>query len=241
MCTLTWVKDASSYEVFFNRDELLTRSEEIPPSLHLKDKVQFLAPVDPQGQGTWVGVNDRGITLCLANMYPSQRKEGKLYKSRGQLLWSLLSLESLNQVMDQIKKHDFKDYLGFRILGFSLQEKTCMAQYHEDQLKINTDADDCYPVSSSSYQSKEVQEGRIKYFEETVGRSHKITADKLDQYQQSTYPQLSAYSVCMKRDNACTKSYSRIHVDKKNITFTYQPYPWKEPKPPLSILNLKLL
>ena len=240
MCTLTWVKQDSSYEIFFNRDELLTRQEEIPPSLHKKDRVQFLAPVDPQGQGTWVGVNDRGVTLCLANMYPSRRIEGKHYKSRGQLLWSLLANPSLRDVIDQLKGQDLKEFLEFRIVGFSLREKICILQFNEGELKINTDAEDCYPITSSSFQSQVVQDGREKHFEEIVGRSRKLTAEILDNYQKSTYPTLSAYSVCMKRDNACTKSYSRIKVDEKEIIFTYQPYPWKEPKSELSVLNLKV-
>ena len=228
MCTLTWVKQDSSYEIFFNRDELLTREEEIHPSIYKKGAVQFLAPADPQGQGTWIGVNDRGIALCVQ------------YKSRGQLLWSLLGLESLQDVIDQLKAQDLNEFLEFRILGFSLRESVCMIQFNDGELKINTDANNSYPVTSSSFQSQVVQDGRIKYFEETVGWSKELTAEILDKYHKSTHPQLGPYSVCMKRDNACTKSYSRILVTEDKAIFTYHPFPWKESQSSLFTLNLNL-
>src|SRR5271163_3713784 len=219
MCTLTWLKEASTYEVFFNRDELLTRQEENPPSYHNQGDVQFLAPVDPQGQGTWVGVNDRGVTLCLTNLYPSHRSQGIHYKSRGQLLWSLLGFESLKDVVDQIKNMALQDYLGFRIVGFSLMENVCIIQFNEGGLNINTNANGLYPVTSSSFHSQDVQNGRIRYFEETVGRNKKLNPQMLDIFHNSTHPQLGPYSVCMKRDDACTKSYSRVFVSQDNITF----------------------
>ena len=35
----------------------------------------------------------------------------------------------------------------------------------------------------------------------------------------------------MKRDDACTKSYSHIHADENGVLFSYQPDPWKNPRP----------
>jgi len=240
MCTLTWIKNDSSYEVFFNRDELLTRQEELPPLEHQLGSVRFLAPTDPQGGGTWIGVNDYGVTLCLANLYPSNRVEGVQYNSRGQLLWSLLSSQNLKELVFQIKDKNLKDYLGFRMAGFSLKENVHLIEYDGNNLKINIKANDCYPVTSSSFQSLDVQNARIKYFEDSIGRTKQLTSEILEDYQNSQYPALSPYSVCMKRDNACTKSYSRIRVDEKNISFIYQPYPWKKPKPSLSKTTLVL-
>ncbi|NIP92410.1 MAG: hypothetical protein GWO24_02620, partial [Akkermansiaceae bacterium] len=70
MCTLTWWRGtAGSYEVFFNRDEKRTRSIADPPRVHERDGVRFLAPLDPDGGGTWMLANDRGLLVCLLNRW----------------------------------------------------------------------------------------------------------------------------------------------------------------------------
>jgi membrane protein DedA with SNARE-associated domain len=46
MCTVTWLMHADSYAVFFNRDELKTRSRALPPAIKKQNGVRHIAPVD---------------------------------------------------------------------------------------------------------------------------------------------------------------------------------------------------
>ncbi len=70
MCTVTWLQRDDGYEVFCNRDELRTRKPAQPPRLDERNGVRYLAPVDADAGGAWVGVNEFGLTLCLVNHYP---------------------------------------------------------------------------------------------------------------------------------------------------------------------------
>jgi hypothetical protein len=67
MCTVTWVHDDEGYRLFCNRDELNTRTLAEPPKVFERDGVRFLAPRDPDFGGTWISVNEAGLTVCLLN------------------------------------------------------------------------------------------------------------------------------------------------------------------------------
>ncbi len=69
MCTVSWRAARDGYDLFFNRDELHTRAPELPPALSERDGVRFLAPRDGDHGGTWLAVNEHGLTVCLLNDY----------------------------------------------------------------------------------------------------------------------------------------------------------------------------
>ena len=76
MCTLTWWRGGNgAFEVYFNRDEKKTRSVAVPPGVHEVRGVRFLAPVDPDGRGTWIVANEQGLVVCLLNRW---QEEGEI-------------------------------------------------------------------------------------------------------------------------------------------------------------------
>jgi uncharacterized protein with NRDE domain len=78
MCTVTWLMEADSYTVFFNRDELKTRSHALHPAIKEQNGVRYIAPVDLDGGGTWIGVNEFGLTCGLLNNHRSKFVYNKL-------------------------------------------------------------------------------------------------------------------------------------------------------------------
>jgi hypothetical protein len=77
LCTVAFLPDASSgYLLGHNRDERVRRSRGLPPRRHRWGGRTILAPSDPDGGGTWIGVNDAGITVCLLNA--SHREPSRL-------------------------------------------------------------------------------------------------------------------------------------------------------------------
>ncbi|NUO80759.1 NRDE family protein [candidate division KSB1 bacterium] len=94
MCTVTWLQRHEGYEVFCNRDELKTRKPALPPRLAECNGVRYLAPIDNDGGGSWLGVNEFGVSLCLVNHYPNangsahvhDKKIPPLREARGVLL-----------------------------------------------------------------------------------------------------------------------------------------------------------
>ena len=61
MCTVSWRLDADGYELLFNRDELRTRAEGLSPSRHEAANTGFVAPIDPDGGGTWIAANQEAF------------------------------------------------------------------------------------------------------------------------------------------------------------------------------------
>ena len=71
MCTASWLIEADGYELFCNRDESKMRQPAAPPALRERLSVKFLAPADGDFGGSWISVNEFGLSLCLLNFYPA--------------------------------------------------------------------------------------------------------------------------------------------------------------------------
>ena len=69
MCTLTFIPGlpGGGYLLATNRDESPTRGIAAAPTVQQLGPRQVLAPRDPDGGGTWVGVDDSGLCLAILN------------------------------------------------------------------------------------------------------------------------------------------------------------------------------
>ena len=96
MCTLSWLPDRAGqgYALWFNRDELHTRAPELAPrELRTADGIAWLAPTDPDSGGTWLAVNQFGVTAALLNDYDTgwTPPSGRARESRGRLVPATMS------------------------------------------------------------------------------------------------------------------------------------------------------
>lgn len=100
MCTVAFIPDVEGgYLLGHNRDELRSRARGLPPEPYERPGASFVAPRDPDGGGTWIGVNDSRMTLCLLNA--AERDAGRLPavpRSRGLLLWDVLELSDIDAI-----------------------------------------------------------------------------------------------------------------------------------------------
>ncbi len=78
MCTLSVLRRGADgvaggetgFDLWFNRDERLTRAAESPPVAGVTDGgVRYVAPRDGERGGTWLMLNERGLTVCVLNDY----------------------------------------------------------------------------------------------------------------------------------------------------------------------------
>ena len=84
MSTVTWRRIPSGYQVFFNRDELRAREAALPPAPAELNGVRYLAPRESADGGTWLAVNERGLTLgLLDNSEAAMRLELELAQRFG--------------------------------------------------------------------------------------------------------------------------------------------------------------
>lgn len=104
MCTVAFLPlDGGGYLLGHNRDESVRRPRGLPPELRREKGRAFLAPRDPEGNGSWIGANDSGVTLCILNAAetdPSRLPASPV--SRGLVLWRLLHLDSIEAAEENL-------------------------------------------------------------------------------------------------------------------------------------------
>ena len=103
MCTLTWIETAQGRELFFSRDERLTRGPEAPPSLWTAGTIPYLAPTDREAGGTWLGTNTAGLVAAITNRRGPEPR-GQL-RSRGLLVTDALAHEGAQAAAAWVQAH----------------------------------------------------------------------------------------------------------------------------------------
>jgi len=115
MCTASWFFHSQGYHLFFNRDEKQTRSRALPPSTVPTASGSVIMPIDPDGGGTWIGVNSSGWTYALLNNYQGQIPDGKL-TSRGSIVSRVLQYRSIEQIAPLLGSLPLMEFAPFSLL-----------------------------------------------------------------------------------------------------------------------------
>ncbi|TVP59620.1 MAG: hypothetical protein EA351_01370 [Gemmatimonadales bacterium] len=123
MCTATWTTDDEGrLHVFFSRDERRSRSTAEPPRVREVDGTRILAPLDPDGGGTWILGNEFGLGACLLNAWTEEAAAKPGERSRGLLLMDLATARKLGEARDRLTRSVQKiRYAPFQILILDLE------------------------------------------------------------------------------------------------------------------------
>ena len=137
MCTVSVVPHVGGIRLLCNRDERRMRPAALPPAIHLVRGITALFPVDPEGGGTWIGVNDAGLAVTLLNTYirragpatvdDTRTREfsragsatvdaARTRQSRGLIVRELLACRSLPAAIHAAARIDRRAFLPFRLL-----------------------------------------------------------------------------------------------------------------------------
>ena len=219
MCTLTWFTTDSGYELFFNRDERLTRSRAELPIVKNIDGVTLISPTDADAGGTWIAVNQFGITVCLLNHYQFQQIETyKDWHSRGDIVKKFAVISDLSLVKQWFDDLPMDNYRAFRMFIIEPQggNRLCVWDGHSGRVERNVSM----PKSSSSVDAKNVKAIRKGLFKDLNLVESRNSQDYIN-YHSSHLPSRSKDSVCMHRDDAKTVSLSHVCVDNLDISFRY--------------------
>lgn len=216
---MTWMVKDDGYELFFNRDERVSRSHAELPSIQEVNDVQYLSPTDTDAGGTWIAANQYGVTVCLLNHYQfEQIATYKQWTSRGEIVRSFATTENLAVVERQFQKLELNDYRAFRmfVIDRSGNNRLCVWDGHQARVEIDVDT----PKSSSSVDAKHVKSVRKQLFND-LGLSGSKDANQFIKYHSSHIPAKSMDSVCMHRDDANTVSFSHVKVSVNLVEFAY--------------------
>jgi len=221
MCTATWLFNDNGYDLFFNRDELNTRKEAIPPILKSIHSISYLSPTDADEGGTWIAVNQFGLSLFLLNYYHADFniKQEIKYKSRGLIIPDLINGDNPGLVFAKLSESDLSYFRPFILAVISSEKKVSTFSWNGTEKTINENVD--VPLCSSSFKSVDVIKSRSEYFRSEVKSTISLTVDTYFAFHKSHYPDKNAFSVCMHRDDAHTVSICHVKVTRNEISLSY--------------------
>ncbi len=206
MCTVTWIHEENGYRLLSNRDERRSRAAALAPSIRERDGVRLIAPVDGEFGGTWIGVNELGVSLCLLN-----GTGGCGVRSRGLLVADLLSAASLAEATERFRRLELSLYAPFTLLVLAPGCDTVLEWSGLTRCERRAQP----PLASSSLDPAGVRARRRAAF-----RSH---AGSLEAFHASHDSGPSAYSACMHGTDAETVSFTRVSVTRSQIELFYTP------------------
>ncbi len=117
MCTVVILRrPGHSWPVLVgaNRDEMLNRPWR-PPARHWPDRLDVVAGIDETAGGTWMGLNDSGVTACILNRHGSLGPApGK--RSRGELVLEALDHANAAEAAEALLDLDPLAYRPFNMV-----------------------------------------------------------------------------------------------------------------------------
>lgn len=216
MCTASWLIGADGYDLLFNRDELRTRPLALPPRRGERKGVRYLAPVDPQGGGTWIAANERGLCLFLLNRRPDREPQAPQL-SRGLIPLALIDATEVGEVYRRAGALDLARYRPFTLGAVAPGGPPAVFAWTGEAFEP---AEARPPLVSSSVGDESLfAERRATYPKEP------LSLRKLLAYQRGHGSGRSAASVCMHREDAQTVSFSRVRVTGTEVRLGYAPGP----------------
>lgn len=216
MCTLTLIPEAQGYTLTMNRDEFKSRAE-AGLRQHREGSVEASFPVDGVAGGTWVGVNDRGVSLALLNRYQAPSITDA--KSRGNIIKNAIFKKSANDILAFLKALDVRSYNPFNLI---MIDNHSVYQFHWDREEYRWDSRLLHQpmmFTSSSERFEQVSAYRQARFTKCL--AERTASRNIEQFHLSQQPGRESDSVLMSREKVHTKSIVRIRVDSYSACLDY--------------------
>ena len=221
MCTVSWVRETTDgYTLCVSRDENRARQFSSAPAARRADGVKFLAPVDGQRGGSWVAVNELGVSVCLLNRCHPSPREDWLGPSRGDVVMRLASSCSRDDAARRLMAWDLSIYRPFTVACLEPGRPALVIDWTGTALRGDFEADERCPLASSSKSPDLACTARRELFERF--RAGGLTHDALVEFHRSHDPQRGALSPCMHRDDAATVSFTAVTVASAEVRMSYQ-------------------
>ena len=220
MCTLSWLPDKDGYSLIFNRDELNSRQRALPPT-HKKSYsgTHFLSPTDTDAGGSWLMVNEHGLTACLINFYPADKAASEDIRSRGEIVLKLIDCQSIVAAERIVETMDNSHYKGFDLVLFDRRGVPLQYRWDSNTLMRKTPA---ASMTSSSYRISKVCRYRHDLFLHTAPKNLQQLLALHKCHNPTDIPApTSAYPFCMHREDAKTVSQCVVAVNSEQVSIRY--------------------
>jgi Transport and Golgi organisation 2 len=223
MCTLSVVTREDGFLLGMNRDERLDRGLATPPRRNSIHGVDALYPLDVRG-GTWIAVNQLGITLALLNRNEHELGSIPLERdrSRGFIIPELIHLGSLPEIEARTQQLSFKGLPPFCLVGVFPAEKV-FGEWNWDGAEMRATAQG-WGVRhwfSSGLSDEMAEANRSKVCHSAWEQADAGTAPWLMKLHASHVNGPGPFSICVHRENVQTVSYTEIALTGPAVRLTY--------------------
>jgi hypothetical protein len=221
MCTVTFSPRRRGYVLAMNRDELLTRPAGLPPVRKTINDSTVLFPSEPGG-GTWVSVNDSGVTFALINWYAlTERVKGETV-SRGNVVHAAGTAIRPDAVETVLAELPLKQINPFRLIAiFPVTKDIIQWQWNLRKLMRENHRWKAQQWISSGFDEPMAQRLRRRAFRQALTQNSVGSLRWLRRLHRSHSPQSGPFSTCMHRADAATVSYIEVVVSPTEATMWY--------------------
>jgi Transport and Golgi organisation 2 len=213
VCTLSFRLEPDGFELWFSRDERRSRAPANPPSVSRVGDSRVLAPRDPEGGGTWLAVNARGLALALLNDYASPGR-GARFESRGRLVLELCGARDAREVEARLGARSLERYRPFELAV--LVPGGPVTRFAWDGRELAAERGARGPFASSAVAHAEARAARRARFAE-------LGTGALERFHREHAPARGPLSACMHRADAKTVSLARVRVTRERVAMAYAP------------------
>ncbi len=221
MCTVTWVRRPDGYDFLCNRDERVTRLPATGPEVRELRGLRYVAPADGDFGGTWISVNELGVTLCLLNAYGDETPEPpEGWTSRGLLLADLADSEDAQDARRRILDRDLTVFRPFVLVVCTPHRTPTQVRWTGRSLEFDGAVQP--PIVSSGGDESAAREARREQLEGLLRTARRPNLALLEGFHRSHEPERGALSVCVHAAEARTVSLSVVSVRDAMIAFRYE-------------------
>jgi len=233
VCTASWLSDAGTLRLLFNRDELRSREPALPPARFDGPAGGWLAPRDGRAGGTWIAAGENGAVLALLNRSEGARPAEAT--SRGLLIPELLPAGGPDELVALLSRRDLSPFAPFRLLALWRESpRGVVAGW--DGTGLAAAALDAAQglLCSSSLGDERVTATRGAVWAARRAERREWTSERHRDFHRDHTPEPSAWSVCMHRDDARSVSLTAVELGRDEIRLGYhdappcQPGAWHE-------------
>lgn len=223
MCTLTFIPRQRGFVLGMNRDDRYSRPPAIAPAIYQVGSQYALYPVEP-GSGTWIAVNQAGLSLAILNWSLPQ---GDKLHSRGEIIPRLATCSGLSSVAEELRAMNLAGVLPFRMIVASAREngiRECL--WNGSTVEFNIRPWKLTHWFSSGRGDALAESSRRPVCQSADARPDAGSTKWLRELHQSHEPERGAFSICVHREDAGTLSYTEVHCNAERVSMGYSPgYP----------------
>lgn len=217
MCTAIYIPGKDNVVIASLRDESPARQRASEPVILESEGTKFVMPVDPQGGGSWVGLNKHGVAVVLLNGAFERHHHQPPYRmSRGLIVRALLASQTPVDVWNAMPMEGIEPYTLVALQSADLYKLTWdgVAKYNEV-----LDSNVAHILSSTTLYHQAARTKRTDMFSEWLETRPHVSEGSLMEFFRSVSDPDNGF--LMNRGIVKTLSYSYLTLNKDTYEFYY--------------------